>query len=499
MALTPFLLAASLGMPGVAAPAASLTPSHLEQSGAAYSKAREEQAKARAEALEAHAKWCHKNKAYLSRDATYEALLALDPEHKSARKFLKYTYDRKGKRWIRKRPYKAPKPGKPEVAAEAAQKLAAMNATYVEAIMDLIDEHEEALGPVKALSEREWLLAQAPDNEDIREALGYVAVERNGKRVWKTQMVIDTEEARAEIAELLATTRDEMDDPETAEVENREDSTDVEWSEPVTCGGRVRVAHNVELDEAETIARNAAVQWEMYPEILGGRGTRPRNYQIYLIEGESERDLFIETFPDFGDNDRKTAPTVAGYTTGSLQENIACVWVNDPVGRIDMACKQVTSMYIAFNYGINARTGWVIEGAGAYLNQMVVGTKLSSSVAQSDYDQEKKRITQDLRDPDSDWIEIAIEVLKEAKPTLLATTLGRNSNEMQGEDYTLSYALISYLREGHGVEVFEEVLTIVGKKEMSSVQALEKVLGKPLPKIQKDLLAYLEEVGGHDY
>ena len=45
----------------------------------------------------------------------------------------------------------------------------------------------------------------------------------------------------------------------------------------------------------------------------------------------------------------------------------------------------------------------------------------------------------------------------------------------------------------------EEVMELVGKREMSSVQVLEKVLKKPLPRIQADLLAYLEEVGGHDY
>ena len=133
------------------------------------------------------AQWCHKQKAYLTRDKVYEALLPLDPDNKTARKFLKYTYDRKGKRWYRKRPYKAPKAGKAEVAAEAAAKRAALDDRYVEAIMDLIDEHEEALGPVKAVTEREWLLEQAPDNAAIRESLGFVAVERNGKTIWTTQ------------------------------------------------------------------------------------------------------------------------------------------------------------------------------------------------------------------------------------------------------------------------------------------------------------------------
>lgn len=494
------LLAAMAALPASAAAATPPPAAATVQSSSEYRAGREKLEEVRKTDLVELAQWCHKQKAYLARDKVYEALLPLDPDNKTARKFLKYTYDRKGKRWYRKRPYKAPKAGKPEVAAEATARRAALDDRYVEAIMDLIDEHEEALGPVKAVTEREWLLEQAPDNPAIRESLGFVAVERNGKTTWTTQVALDTQDARDELADLLADARDEMDQPEEDEINNREEAVDVEWSSPLTCGRLVRVSGNVDDEEETTlIAHNAAVQWSIFKDLLGGKGARPRKYQIFLIEGESDRDEFVDNFSSFSEEERELAPQSTGFTTGSGREVFACIWADEPLNRIDMACKQATTQYIGFNYGIRSKTGWVIEGVGAYVNQMVVGTKLTTSITRTEYEDKKKEIDQDIQDFDADWIEISIDVLKEAKPTRLATTLGRNSNEMDSGDYTLSYALVSYLREGHGVEVFEEVMELVGKREMSSVQVLEKVLQKPLPRIQADLLTYLEEVGGHDY
>lgn len=492
------LMAAAAAAPALT-PSVAAAPAAWVQSTTEYKAGREKLAEARKSELIELAQWCHKQKAYLTRDKVYEALLPLDPENKTARKFLKYTFDRKGKRWYRKRPYKAPKPGKPEVAAEATTKFAALNDAYVEAIMDLIYEHEEALGPVKTVAEREWLLEQAPDNEAVRESLGFVKVERKGKTIWTTQVALDTQDTRDELAELLADARDEMEDPEEDETDSREDAIDVDWSSPLTCGRGVRVSGNVDDEESTLIAHNAAVQWTIFKDLLGGNGARPRKYQIFLIEGEADRDEFVATFSGFSDQARELAPQTAGFTTGSGREVFACTWASESINRIDMACKQATTQYINFNYDIQSKTGWVIEGVGAYVNQMVVGTKLSTTVTRTEYEDKKKEIDQDIQDPDADWIEIAIEVLKEAKPTRLADTLGRNSNEMDSGDYTLSYALVSYLREGHGIEIFEEVMTLVGKREMSSVQVLEKVLEKPLPRIQADLLTYLEEVGGHDY
>ena len=54
-------------------------------------------------------------------------------------------------------------------------------------------------------------------------------------------------------------------------------------------------------EESTLIAHNAAVQWSIFKDLLGGKGARPRRYQIFLIDGESDRDEFVENFSSFSE------------------------------------------------------------------------------------------------------------------------------------------------------------------------------------------------------
>ena len=163
------------------------------------------------------------------------------------------------------------------------------------------------------------------------------------------------------------------------------------------------------MDDEETlIAHNAAVQWSIFKDLLEGKGARPRKYQIFLIEGSPTGDEFVDTFSPFsGRRSANSRPRPPASPTGSGREVFACTWASESINRIDMACKQATTQYIGFNYGIRSKTGWVIEGVGAYVNQMVVGTKLDLDHEDTEYEDKKKEIDQDIQDFDADWIEIS--------------------------------------------------------------------------------------------
>ena len=78
------LVAAMAAFPA-SAPAATPAPaSATAQSSSEYRAGREKLAEARKSDLVELAQWCHKQKAYLTRDKVYEALLPLDPENKYA-------------------------------------------------------------------------------------------------------------------------------------------------------------------------------------------------------------------------------------------------------------------------------------------------------------------------------------------------------------------------------------------------------------------------------
>ena len=78
------LVAAMAAFPA-SAPAATPAPDAATvQSSSEYRAGREKLAEARKSDLVELAQWCHKQKAYLTRDKVYEALLPLDPENKYA-------------------------------------------------------------------------------------------------------------------------------------------------------------------------------------------------------------------------------------------------------------------------------------------------------------------------------------------------------------------------------------------------------------------------------
>lgn len=456
--------------------------------------------KARTERLEGllvFTKWAHKAKAYQLRDTAYEAVIVLDPENKDARKALKYSFQRKTNTWTRKRAYKAPRPGRPEVVAEGSAKLEALDDAFVGTMMALIEEHEERLGPAKKATELRAIMAAAPNSPEIREALGYVAVEKNGKTSWATEVALATAEAREEIAKALAKARDETPDLETGELKEFEKGIPVKWAAPLLTE-RVRVIHNVEKEESETVARIGHFMWSFLPTALGAKTQARKGYTIFLVNGEKDRATTIKTHPLLKDEKEGTFDRIGAYwhSGGPTGFN----WSDQSITRIDSSCKQITSNYIRRTYRVEGKQGWIIEGVGQYINEMVLGTRLTFSITKTEYeDKVKPRTDENVRAEGADWIAIAGEILSEAKPTRLANTLGRNTNELNSEDLVLSYSLVAYLREGHGISVFEDVLRRIGAGEGSSVVVLENVLEAPLPVIQGMLLEWINDVGGHDY
>lgn len=505
--LVSFLLGAPLVATGAADSLASVNSSAPGYAGIAHAAPSipaegftEASAKARKERLEGlieFSTWAHKAKAYQQRDTAYAAILVLDPDNKDARKFLKYSFKRKTKKWIRKRAYQAPKPGKPEVAAEAAAKLTALDEAFVGTMMALIDEHEEKLGPEKRAKELRAVLAAAPDSPEIREALGYVAVEKKGKTVWVTEAAQATVEAREELAELLAAAREETPDLGAGELTDAEKAIDVEWSDTLMTD-RVRVVHNVEPEESETVAKMAHFMWTFLPEALGAETGARRGFTMYLVHGDQERAATIKGHPLLKDSEEGAFERIGAYWDSAGPSGFN--WSGQPINRIDSSCKQITSNYIRRAYRVEGKHGWIIEGVGQYINEMVLGTRLTYTFTKTEYDEKvKPRTDERVRAAGSDWIDIAGEILSEAKPTRLAGTLGRNTNELNSEDLVLSYSLVAYLREGHGVGVLEDVFRRIGSGEATSVIILEDVLEAPLPEIQSMLAEWIADVGGHDY
>ena len=449
--------------------------------------------------LEELADWCHGEKAYRSRDKAYMAVLLVDPEHKKARKFLKYTFDRKAKEWIRKRPYKEPKKGKPEIVKEARARRTALDSAYVEAQLAVIESFEGKISPKRQRGELEVLMAAAPDHPRVRELLGYVGVKKGDKIVWMTKAAKETSERRDAIIAALDEARDAVPDVEDVDLLSPEDELAVEWT--VQLGNdRVRVIGDVDEDEAEQAAAIGYLAYDFLPFMVGGTQQAPPDFTYYLLADEGSKDDFISSYPGLSDADREAFPTLrSGWMPGNRVWRVGC-WAEEVDQRLDVALKQTTASYLQYEYSIFTKRGWLSEGFGLYINQLVLGTRYSYSITITEYDDPSRPQTdREMADTEEDWLELAARILEDASPTLLAKTLGRNTTQMTADDIVLAYALVKYLREGYGRDAFASLCRKIGKEEVSSVVALEQFFDARIPEIQKKLLGWIEEVGGNDF
>lgn len=449
--------------------------------------------------LEELADWCHGEKAYRMRDKAYEAVLLLDPDHKKARKFLKYTFDRKAKEWKRKRAYKEPKKGKPEIVEQARERRTALDSTFVEAQLAVIEKFDGKISPKRQRTELQTLMAAAPDHPRVRELLGYVAVKKGGKTIWMTKAAKETGERRDAIAEALENARDEVPDVESVDLLPPEDELSVEWT--VQLGNeRVRVIGDVDEDEAEQAAAIGYLAYDLLPFMVGGTQVAPPDFTYYLLGEPGSKDDFISSYPGLSDADREAFPTLrSGWMPGNRVWRVGC-WAEEVDQRLDVALKQTTASYLQYEYGIFTKRGWLSEGFGLYINQLVLGTRYSYSITITEYDDPSRPQTdREMADTEEDWLELAARILEDASPTLLAKTLGRNTTQMTADDIVLGYALVKFLREGYGRDALAGICKKVGKEEVSSVVALEQFFDARIPEIQKMLLSWIEEVGGNDF
>lgn len=497
-ALAALLFSFAAPIPAMGTPSPGLAPGEHERS-VDFERAKEKARTTHEEGLEEFIGWAQENKAYRLRDAAYESLLEYQPDHKKARKFLKYTYDRKKEQWVRRRPYKAPKAGKPEVVAEGEKKRAALDEALVSSILEAIDEHEDALGPTRRRSELKELLALAPDDEDLRYQLGYIEVEKDGETVWVSAIVAAAEDARERIQEGLAEYRDEMPEPTSTEIDGEETEWGVEWESGLE-NERVRVVASDVVDEEE-LARTletAHVLWDVLPDLIGGSLKPYRGFTIYAFDGSAHLESFLRSYPDLSEDDKALYRRLGGSFMDAKPRLMS--WAPRAENRIDFTARSITGSYIATGFGVNANTGWLFEGVGQYVNQLVVGTRLTSAVVGTEYEDAKDvDIERDGTREAGDWIGAAGDILEDAGPIRLAKAMGLSTNEMKADDLFLSYALVSYLIEGHGADTVERIFKGVAEGEASSVQIVEQVLGMKVPDLQNELATWIESVGGHDY
>ena len=475
--------------------AGAVTQSAATAPASDFTRRKESAGRERIAALATLAELCHTNKAYLQRDKAYEALLVLDPEHAVARKTLRYQKDRKTGLWSR-RGYVAPKDTKGAFIDQALTQRAELDALYAAFMLDLIDEFAAELGPAPRRAELQALLASAPDDERTRAALGFVAVERQGQRHWVERTTVEAAARRYTIADAVEKARAAVPALERGAARQSETEWGIPWAMVLqTDRARVLGVNRDGEAELEVITRHGHLLWDVLRVLCGLRMRAPLDLAIYDVEDGAHKESLIAKHPRITDRQRELYPRLSSGWLGSAPH--LALWAPEAAIRVECATRQFTSWYLTDGFGVQGKHGWITEGFGLYLSQLICGTRRTFTVVQSRYvDTTEPNFEHRLGEPDADWFADSLTVLQAAPPTRLASTLGKDPNEMTRADIVLAYTLASYLIEGHGADTVRKILSRIGGDEsVSSTVALEETLQTTLPELQQGLQRWIQSVG----
>jgi len=305
-----------------------------------------------ASALEALANRCTKARAYLQRDLCLELLLTVDPEHKSARKTLKYKKDRKTGEWSRKK-YKAPRDRDATAATVLTKERAGLLEDYALAVLKLLDTHQADLTAEKIDAETSALLEALPNNARLRTHLGQVRLEKNGETHWVQASTVRALNQRKAQDAAWKKALEEIDEVEESELLASEEMLGVSWK-ACSQGENYRVLSSSAKSETLALARKleALTLW-MHPLIGTNEPLDP--VHVYLVLNEEGAD-FINAFPDLTNDARKSLFASNGAWLGRADR--LGVWNSHGKSRMDQTIRLIISYALLDTYG-RADGGWI--------------------------------------------------------------------------------------------------------------------------------------------
>lgn len=486
-----------------ASPAPLLAPAAFQEPDARnYNSAKQAAAEALATEMEELAIWCQQNKAYLERNRAYEVVIKYKPDHKLARKLLGYNYDRRAKEWSRRGNYRAPKNTKPSAALEALEKRELVFAAYTDRLIAAIEANIETLPKRIRLRDLEPLLKERPNDERIRRLVGQVKMSDEGEpNQWVLPTTKLTIERRKSLRDFRRNNRKSAPAPKSTEVQDMEADMGFKWNVRLD-NGTVRLLSSGGSSEAERMLRDLHMLWLYLPQVMGGKLTAGEGTTVYLLTNPGAKEKFVSASPLVNQTNKDNWARMVGTFLGA-STSMALYNPNQP-GRLDMACRLTVNLYLWQEYGISADRGWVTEGFGLYLVSQLQGTRLSFTLNSDEYDDSDERnYASRIKDPDSDWLEIARRMLRDKKAPRLSFVLGKDVGALAPRDLVIANALAAYLVEAKGPKVVESILRRIGgtwvdgemvKAQASAAKVLEDALEVRLPEIYVLLEDWLTEM-----
>ncbi|MEM8883876.1 MAG: hypothetical protein AAGD14_07405 [Planctomycetota bacterium] len=390
--------------------------------------------------LAAFAAWCDGKNLRGQRDDAYVLLLHFDPQHEYARKRLRYKWDKKQLRWVRKGKYRRPKDREGDALEEARNGYEALADRFVRDTLAAL-----AAPDTKASQRRRAradLLAVAPEDVRVREL--HDEVKRGD--AWVLGETTRSAERAKEIEELVRDLRRKVRPARKGGVTDDDRAFGLPFAHSWKSQSW-RVLGTVPDKELVELAFLCEAAHPMLLHTFGLRGNAPRGLTLYVLRDEQTQAL--QAHPAYGDEERKFVLAMNGsWVPGKLA---FVAWSTRPAWRRDVAMRAVFGLYLKQRFGLTVQQGWAWEGFGSYLTYQLAGVRMAISGQKGRYAQDRKtRESQDrgTKFVKTDWPRLVRRLYDEKKAPDFATLLGKDVNGITADESLVSYALAEYLTTG---------------------------------------------------
>ncbi len=435
--------------------------------------------------LESLAHECQQARLYLERDRLHWMILELDPEHRVARRALRFL--RRGDEWRQSPTYKAGKNRNPAQLEDYRARIERAWVRYRAGMFTLIESHRSVLGLEGVEQNLEALRALYPEDATLRGLLGEV---RLGDR-WVLRETLLARERRAAIASIAQSSLNEAPAPEESAATAAELELRIRWNAAEQTP-EVRVLGTVPKSETIKTARVSHAVGDFFRVLFREHQQQCEDFTIYLLNGPAEGLQLTRNWPGLTQKMRADLERAQGGWLGEKRR--LGEWSANPMRRLDGAARQSLGLFLLDVYGINGRQGWAWEGLGLYLVHQLLGTRMTWFFEGEGYGKGATSggLWSSMQAPKSDWLEMGEEFMAEGQFSRLKYLLGRNVNSMTDSDLLHSYVLAAYLVEGRPNQL-PAILTRIGSGE-HPVRVFETELGISIDRLEARLQRWLIEM-----
>jgi len=438
-----------------------------------------------AEALRAHADWCHDVKLFLDQEIALENLLRFAPDDRETHLLLRHRLQKDGS-WMVPPKRKAKKNSGERYLEESVERRAAFIDAFTTRAFGAVEHFAADLTPERRLEVHEIILELDPAHAGVRALRGELLLDG----AWVLGETQRAKRRRGEIKSIVKQSFAAVDPIKPADLRLREESVGIEWTATARVKN-VRVLSTGPAAECERLARATQATITAFREVMGVGGRPFPVMTVYVLATAAERDRFIEKWPTWGPNRLEDLRRLAG--SGMVKSIDVARWDESEEHRLDGTVRHTLGVMLQRDFGVTTEVPWAWEGIGLYLTRELVGTRMTwYGMGVASPAAAHQPFIKQVMDNEVNWVNEGYQrLLGESGPRLEAV-LDKPLAELDIYDFLVAYVFAAYLIEGRPEEL-PELMRRLGRDRRPRAQAFEEILGGDVSGVEARLMRWLEE------